>query len=150
MAITFKSNQVFGCICLACAPKAQLFGTCWERLALRSLVGLSLVGMVSSVWFLLCSKETITGNCWIKELCIITCGRFFLQTDPRMSQPSSSRESHRHPRVRHPKGDECELQIARDNRLDHIWETGKLRLISLLSTVFLYHLFYKFIQDLSR
>ena len=65
MAITFKTNQVFGCICLACTRKAQLFGTCWKRLALRSLVGLSLVGMVSSVWFLLCYRETIIGNCFL-------------------------------------------------------------------------------------
>ena len=65
MAITLESNQVFGCICLARTRKAQLFGTCWKRLALRSLVGLSLVGMVSSVWFLLCYTETITGNCFV-------------------------------------------------------------------------------------
>ena len=82
MAITFKSNQVFGCICLSRTRKAQVFGTCWKRFALRSFVGLSLVGMVSSVWFLLCYTETISGNCWIKELCVITCGRFFNRLTP--------------------------------------------------------------------
>ena len=80
MAITFKSNQVFGGICLARTRKAQLFGTCWKRLALRSLIGLSLVGMVSSVWFLLCYTETITGNCFVFVCCCCFIYLFTIQT----------------------------------------------------------------------